>query len=84
MNQYFAPMAFCLLAISSVLAAPIPLEKDSRIVLIGNGLGSRMMQFGLFETNLHLQHPTKNLFIRNMCDEGDTPGFRPHSARPSP
>ena len=72
------------LAIAPTHAAPLDLEKDSRIVLIGNGLGSRMMQFGSFEINLHLQHPGKNLFIRNMCDEGDTPGFRPHSARPSP
>ncbi|MFT5857307.1 MAG: mono/diheme cytochrome c family protein/glucose/arabinose dehydrogenase, partial [Verrucomicrobiales bacterium] len=23
-------------------------------------------------------------FIRNLCDDGNTPGFRPHSARPSP
>lgn len=84
MRRYFAPLTCYILAIFPVLAAPIELEKDSRIVLIGNGLGSRMMQFGLFETNLHLQHPEKNLFIRNMCDEGDTPGFRPHSARPSP
>lgn len=72
------------LTISSGHAATIELKKDSRIVLIGNGLGSRMMQFGSFETNLHLQHPEKNLFIRNICDEGDTPGFRPHSARNSP
>lgn len=65
-------------------AAPLILEKDSRIVLVGNGLGSRMMQFDAFEATLYQQHPEKNLFIRNMCDEGDTPGFRPHSARPSP
>ncbi|YCM46587.1 PVC-type heme-binding CxxCH protein [Verrucomicrobiaceae bacterium 227] len=75
-----------LLLVAGVLSAaePLQLEKDSRIVLLGNGLGSRMMQFGLFETNLHHQNPDKNLFIRNMCDEGNTPGFRPHSGRPSP
>jgi hypothetical protein len=43
-----------------------------------------MIQFSSFETLLHLQHPEKNLFIRNMCDEGNTPGFRPHSARSNP
>lgn len=84
MKNTFFLFVLGLLAISSGNAAPLALEKDSRIVLIGNGLGSRMMQFGSFETNLHLQHPGKNLFIRNMCDEGNTPGFRPHSARPSP
>jgi mono/diheme cytochrome c family protein/glucose/arabinose dehydrogenase len=73
-----------LLGIVTAAAAPLTLEKDSRIVLIGNGLGSRMMQYGTFETSLHVLHPEKHFFIRNMCDEGDTPGFRPHSARPSP
>ena len=73
-----------LLAICTSQAAPFKLEKDSRIVLLGNGLGSRMMQSGRFEASLHVLHPEKHLFIRNMCDEGNTPGFRPHSGRPSP
>src|SRR3990170_1666330 len=60
------------------------LRKDSHIVLIGNNLGSRMMNFGHFETELHLRYPDSTLFIRNMCDGGNTPGFRPHSARVSP
>ena len=72
------------LAALSATAAPLELKKGSRIVLVGNGLGSRMVQYGFFETQLHLQHPEKNLFIRNMCDEGNTPGFRPHSARSTP
>ncbi|WP_430905478.1 PVC-type heme-binding CxxCH protein [Maribacter sp. 2-571] len=59
----------------------VPLEKGSRIVLLGNNLGSRMGNYGHFETELHLRYPNHNLFIRNMCDGGDTPGFRPHSAR---
>lgn len=62
----------------------IPLKKGSRIVLIGNNLGSRMMNYGHFETELQVRHPTDSLFIRNMCDGGDTPGFRPHASRPSP
>ncbi|HIE69357.1 MAG TPA: dehydrogenase, partial [Planctomycetes bacterium] len=28
--------------------------------------------------------PDQELFIRNMCDEGNTPGFRPHPSRKSP
>lgn len=84
MKNIFKILILGLVAISSSHAAPLALEKGSSIVLIGNGLGSRMMQFGKFEANLHLQHPGKNLFIRNMCDEGNTPGFRPHSGRPSP
>ena len=31
-----------------------------------------------------LRYPDLQLYIRNMCDGGDTPGFRPHSGRVSP
>ena len=58
--------------------------KDAHIVLIGNNLGSRMMNFGHFETDMHVRFPDSLLYIRNMCDPGDTPGFRPHSGRVSP
>lgn len=58
--------------------------KDERIALLGSGLGSRMSHYGHFETELQLRHPEKNLIIRNMCDEGNTPGFRPHPGRNSP
>lgn len=63
---------------------PIALAKETRITLIGNNLGSRMMEYGHFETEMHLRYPEYNLYIRNMCDGGNTPGFRPHSGRPSP
>src|SRR5262245_27202739 len=62
-------------------AEPIKLEKQARIVLLGNGLGSRMIHFGHFETELHLRYPERQLWVRNLCDEGNTPSFRPHSAR---
>jgi mono/diheme cytochrome c family protein/glucose/arabinose dehydrogenase len=62
----------------------ISLKKDAHISLIGGNLGSRMMNYGHFETEMHLRFPNKNLFIRNMCDGGDTPGFRPHAGRPKP
>ncbi|RZM23749.1 MAG: dehydrogenase, partial [Pedobacter sp.] len=63
---------------------PLQIKKDSHVVLIGNNLGSRMMNYGHFETELHLRYPEHNLFIRNMCDGGNTPGFRPHASRPLP
>ncbi|MEZ4830243.1 MAG: HEAT repeat domain-containing protein [Bacteroidia bacterium] len=62
----------------------MPLHKGAHIILIGNNLGSRMMNYGHFETELHLRYPDSTLYIRNMCDGGDTPGFRPHSGRISP
>ncbi len=69
-----------------VRPAPKVLEVGTgdRIVLLGEGLGSRMHHFDHFETELHRRYPDRALFLRNMCDEGDTPGFRPHPSRNSP
>jgi mono/diheme cytochrome c family protein/glucose/arabinose dehydrogenase len=53
------------------------------IILIGNSLGERDMNFGHFETALHQRFPTAKLTFRNMCNPGDTPGFRPHPGRKS-
>ncbi|NIJ51950.1 PVC-type heme-binding CxxCH protein [Dyadobacter arcticus] len=64
--------------------ASIAITKGSHIVLLGNNLGSRMMNYDNFETELHVRYPENNLYIRNMCDGGDTPGFRPHASRNSP
>lgn len=64
--------------------APLPVEEGATIVLIGNNLCSRMMNFGHFETEVQLRFPEHRLTIRNMCDGGNTPGFRPHSGRVSP
>jgi glucose/arabinose dehydrogenase/mono/diheme cytochrome c family protein/lysophospholipase L1-like esterase len=65
-------------------AQALEVPPKTRIVLLGNGLGSRMMLYGHFETELHQRFPNHELLIRNMCDEGNTPGFRPHSARKTP
>ncbi|HEA22278.1 MAG TPA: c-type cytochrome [Pricia antarctica] len=62
----------------------VTVNKNAHIVLVGNNLGSRMMNFGHFETEMQLRYPNDSLYIRNMCDGANTPGFRPHAARPSP
>src|SRR5690554_7134890 len=62
----------------------LKIKKGSHIILIGNNLGSRMMNSGFFETEIQLRYPDSLLFIRNMGDGGNTPGFRPHSGRNSP
>src|SRR4051812_30181281 len=62
----------------------ITLKKGAHIILVGNNLGSRMMNYDYFETELQLRYPDSLLYIRNMCDGGNTPGFRPHSARNTP
>ena len=59
----------------------LTLRKGAHIMLLGNNLGSRMMNYGHFETELQLRYPEHQLFVRNMCDGGDTPGFRPHASR---
>jgi len=60
---------------------PLRLEPGARVVLMGGGLGSRMLHFGHLETGLHLRHPEHHLVVRNICDEGNTPSLRPHSGR---
>lgn len=65
-------------------AEKFQIKKNSHVILIGNNLGSRMLNFGHFETEMHLRYPDSTLFIRNMADPGNTPGFRPHSSRNVP
>lgn len=77
-------IAVCMFQCTPSDSTALKIKKGSRIVLIGNNLGSRMMNYGHFETELHLRYPDSLLFIRNMSDGGNTPGFRPHSARKSP
>ena len=75
---------FGISAFQGIKPETLPIKQGSRIALIGNNLGSRMINYGHFETEMQVRYPDNNLFIRNMCDGGDTPGFRPHSARFSP
>lgn len=75
------------LGISSFKTVQTPiltLRKDAHIALIGGNLGSRMLNYDHFETEIQLRYPTSSLLVRNLCDGGDTPGFRPHSARFKP
>lgn len=84
MMSVFVALVLALGSISPVQAADsdhLELKKGARIVLMGNGLGSRMLHFEHFETELQLRYPGHELFIRNICDEGNTPSFRPHSGR---
>jgi glucose/arabinose dehydrogenase/mono/diheme cytochrome c family protein len=73
-----------LFLVSCNTAPTLKLNKGTRIALVGNNLGSRMMEYGGLETELHLRYPDSTLFIRNLCDPGDTPGFRPRSGTNDP
>jgi hypothetical protein len=57
------------------------INQGDSVVIIGSGMASRMNHFPHFETELFLRFPEKNIKIRNMGDEGNTPGFRPHPGR---
>lgn len=59
----------------------LAVNSGDHIALIGSGLGSRMNHFGHFETEIFLRFADEKLTIRNYGDEGNTPAFRPHSAR---
>ena len=77
-------IAFSMIQCTPSDSTVLTLNKGAHIVLIGNNLGSRMMNFGHFETEMHLRYPDSLLTLRNMSDGGNTPGFRPHSGRVSP
>ena len=78
------PLLLVPLTVPSGGAELPPLGDGARVVLIGNGLGSRMGLYGHFEVEVQRRNAGKRIVIRNMCDEGNTPGFRPHSGRNSP
>jgi hypothetical protein len=77
-------IGYCAFQCAPSDSGKLEIRKNARIFLIGNNLCSRMMNFGYFETEMQLRYPDSLLFIRNMCDGGNTPGFRPHSGRFSP
>jgi len=60
------------------------LEPGTRMVLLGNGLGAQMLDYGEFETRLHQAFPDHQLVLRNLCFEGDTPIYRPRAGRNDP
>lgn len=64
--------------------ALITIKKENKISIIGGNLCSRMMEYDYFETEIHSRYPDSMFTVRNMCDPGDTPAFRPHPARPHP
>ncbi len=81
---FFGLMIAAFTACRSDKHEPLKIKKHSSIALVGNNLGSRMMNFGHFETEMQVRYPDSMLYIRNFCDGGNTPGFRPHAARNDP
>ena len=80
----FGLMIAAFTACRSDQSETLKIKKHTSIALVGNNLGSRMMNFGHFETEMQVRYPDSMLYIRNFCDGGNTPGFRPHAARNDP
>lgn len=80
----FGLMVIAFSAFQFSASESLKLKKNARIILLGGNLGSRMMNYGHFETEMQVRYPDSLLYIRNMCDGGDTPGFRPHASRNLP
>ena len=59
-------------------------KKGDTISFIGGNLCSRALNYGDLETAIQIRYPDEQLSVRNLCDGGDRPGFRPHSGRNEP
>lgn len=84
LTRISAPLLAIVLAGSGVAQTTpkkLVVKEGDTIALIGAGMGSRMNHYGHFETELYLRFPKSKITIRNLCDEGNTPGFRPHPGR---
>ena len=68
---------------AEAVSLPYKPVDGENIILIGNSLGERDLNFGHLETLLQQRFPVSKLTFRNMCNPADTAGFRPHSARKS-
>ena len=51
-------------------------NKGDRVLLYGNSFIERLQEHGLFEANLQLAHPGKNLEFRSLAWTGDEVGYR--------
>ena len=81
------PLCVCaLLAFRLPVAAAAPIDppKGASIVIVGGGQGERLLRSSAFEVELQRRFVGRDLVIRNLCDDGDTPGYRDHSGRNSP
>lgn len=63
---------------------PLQPKKGDSIVLIGNSLAERMLNYGHLEGLIHANFPESNLTFRNMGFPAHTPAFRPEAGNKEP
>jgi glucose/arabinose dehydrogenase/mono/diheme cytochrome c family protein len=68
----------------SLSAGLIDLAPRASIALVGGGQGERLLRQPELEVQLHTRFASRDLQIRNLCNDGDTPGYRDHSGRSNP
>ena len=73
-----------LTAFAAQTPGPIDPPSGGVIVLLGGGQGERLLRAPTFEVELQRHFAGRDLTFRNLCDDGDTPGYRDHSGRNSP
>ena len=78
----FLALALCQGGLSA--ADLIDPPAGASIAIIGGGQGERLLRAPAFEAELQRRFAGRDLVIRNLCDDGDTPGYRDHSGRNSP
>lgn len=67
----------------SPVRLPLDPQAGESIAVVGNRLGEHMLYTGYFETAIHRRFPDRQITFRNLCNPGDTPGFRPRASRPT-
>lgn len=83
--RFWSLLALLAVATASLPAAgPIDPPQGGVIVLVGGGQGERLLRDATFESEIQRRFVGKDLVLRNLCDDGDTPGYRDHSGRNSP
>ena len=82
--RYLPLLLLALYACQSEPSGPLVLNTGDHISFVGGNLCARSLLTGHLETAIYAAHPDYRLVVRNLCDAGDTPGFRPHSGRNAP
>jgi mono/diheme cytochrome c family protein/glucose/arabinose dehydrogenase len=84
MSRLLPFLAGLLLSAGVSAVEPIDPVAGSSIAIVGGGQGERLLRDPSFEAELQRRFAGRDLVIRNLCDDGDTPGYRDHSGRNSP
>ena len=73
-----------LIGCTACFAGSVDPTPGASIALVGGGQGERLLRQPDLEVELQRRFVARDLQIRNLCSDGDTPGYRDHSGRNSP